>query len=630
MKKVVTLLFSCVLLLWLTACGNAPQFEDQYAMLSYLEGMWQLNDSKDVKTYYVFSDGHIYKIDDTDFTTAVEDVLEYVMLNGKLQAFYYTDFSKTLDRISAEDFLMYPETNITYKPESGMIVFDEGTGSEKTLVVSQTNVSLTQPESASSLALTLTLTKLSDTLDFSGEHFSKLFEKTKNNYKAPSSLLFPTPEMYTNALKEIHPYINDFELVSQEKNSTVYTLDGNLTNSGACLIIGKDSVFFSEGKPVKDQGAPFVVMYEPGDSLDLFVSDRRYTSLSTLLKYAEPVLKQLPGTLESAELVSLFEKKHATSNGARTFETTVNNITYEIIQSTNDKTTAIYVKVANYLEIPEAAKSASVDTANNGSVSSGSVSFDSVDSSASGSVSSASSSNSSDSSTSSENSSSSGNSISSSSSSSNSSTTSCNHSFAAATCAKPKTCTKCGATTGSMIDHSWKSTSCTTPHACSFCGTTLMGSTPGHQWQRATCTSPEYCSVCKETQGEASGHCMRFTKCIRKSCDLVDYSCIANTYTKTSAYGYISGTTTEIDLEVTNVSVSSSGLLSFSFNGNDYTLSVKQNSESDDSMAYFDCYLDGKLVKNATFRAGSEAYDNRIYLDWDGLDGYWLSFKATQ
>ncbi len=81
----------------------------------------------------------------------------------------------------------------------------------------------------------------------------------------------------------------------------------------------------------------------------------------------------------------------------------------------------------------------------------------------------------------------------------------CNHSWKAATCAAPKTCTKCGATEGSAAGHNWSAATCTAPKTCAKCGTT-EGSAAGHNWSSATCTAPKSCSKCSATEGNAAGH----------------------------------------------------------------------------------------------------------------------------
>jgi len=196
----------------------------------------------------------------------------------------------------------------------------------------------------------------------------------------------------------------------------------------------------------------------------------------------------------------------------------------------------------------------------------------------------------------------------------------CAHSYTDATCTRPKTCTKCGATTGSTLDHSWKDTSCTTPKACSVCGTTLNGSAPGHQWKNATCTQPETCSACAATQGSALGHHVELTKCSR--CDHTNYSAIAKSYSNITAYDSKTGE----DLIVTNVSISSSGVLSFIFNGQSYSITIRERTY--DSMTYFDCYQNGSKLSNAECRIGDASYYNMLHFEWNGIDGHRLYFCA--
>ena len=61
------------------------------------------------------------------------------------------------------------------------------------------------------------------------------------------------------------------------------------------------------------------------------------------------------------------------------------------------------------------------------------------------------------------------------------------HSFSAATCTTPKTCS-CGATEGKANGHSWKSATCTSPKTCTVCGTT-SGSTSSHNYSAGKCTN---------------------------------------------------------------------------------------------------------------------------------------------
>lgn len=79
------------------------------------------------------------------------------------------------------------------------------------------------------------------------------------------------------------------------------------------------------------------------------------------------------------------------------------------------------------------------------------------------------------------------------------------HSFEAASCTKPQTCTGCGATRGKAKGHDFKAATCTAPKTCSVCKVT-EGTAKGHNWKAATCTDPKVCVVCNLKEGSALGH----------------------------------------------------------------------------------------------------------------------------
>ena len=83
--------------------------------------------------------------------------------------------------------------------------------------------------------------------------------------------------------------------------------------------------------------------------------------------------------------------------------------------------------------------------------------------------------------------------------------TDCAHEWNDADCDTPKTCEKCGDTTGSALGHAWSNADCTTPKTCSRCHAT-DGSALGHAWSNADCTTPKTCSRCHATDGSALGH----------------------------------------------------------------------------------------------------------------------------
>ena len=60
------------------------------------------------------------------------------------------------------------------------------------------------------------------------------------------------------------------------------------------------------------------------------------------------------------------------------------------------------------------------------------------------------------------------------------------HSYNAATCTAPKTCS-CGATEGNANGHSWKDATCTSPKVCTACGET-SGSAANHNYSNGNCS----------------------------------------------------------------------------------------------------------------------------------------------
>ncbi len=79
------------------------------------------------------------------------------------------------------------------------------------------------------------------------------------------------------------------------------------------------------------------------------------------------------------------------------------------------------------------------------------------------------------------------------------------HKWEPATCAAPKTCSKCGATRGKTLEHEWEPATCAAPKTCSKCGAT-EGEALEHDWQAATATEAKTCRVCGATEGQPLGN----------------------------------------------------------------------------------------------------------------------------
>ncbi len=87
--------------------------------------------------------------------------------------------------------------------------------------------------------------------------------------------------------------------------------------------------------------------------------------------------------------------------------------------------------------------------------------------------------------------------------------TTTDHDFGEATCAAPKTCSKCGVTEGDALSHTpateWSKDETNHWHDCTVCGN--EADTPeAHDWNPATCNAPKTCKVCGATEGTKLEH----------------------------------------------------------------------------------------------------------------------------
>lgn len=75
------------------------------------------------------------------------------------------------------------------------------------------------------------------------------------------------------------------------------------------------------------------------------------------------------------------------------------------------------------------------------------------------------------------------------------------HTWVAATCQEPKTCSVCHKPEGEVAEHDWQPATCTQPMTCSMCGN-MVGDPLGHTPTQATYWDASICTTCGETVAE--------------------------------------------------------------------------------------------------------------------------------
>ena len=105
------------------------------------------------------------------------------------------------------------------------------------------------------------------------------------------------------------------------------------------------------------------------------------------------------------------------------------------------------------------------------------------------------------------------------------------HSWAAATCYVPKTCTACAATEGDVVHQpvplhavspSCTETGLTEGSQCTLCQLVLLAQQTipanGHNYQDATCETAKTCKTCATTEGDPLGHSEQILAAVAPSC----------------------------------------------------------------------------------------------------------------
>lgn len=563
MKKFLTAIIVLTVLMGMTACGNSD-FKSQEDMFAYLNGMWVVDDL-DQNEYYIFQNGQVYQIEDWSLKNTMETYMDNILKNSGLDSLYCLDYKTVLAKLTTEDILGNPFSDIEINHKKGTIVLNKDKSNEKHIIIDEGSVHIKNAEEKD----TILLKKISDEVDFTDVHFEDLFNAAKNNYTVSTAQFWTDAKEYGNMIKNYNPEVDGWELTTQNETTTIYESSKWVPNISGALIITDTSVTFTKKVSLLnswtsniDWNPSFTVHYTPNEGKIIIMDqDNLSLDLPLLIQYAANAVRNFPGAYEDyMELYNILAaEKGTTSNGVFTVEKTINGLTYKIQMGTDGYWAMVTVTANETLKlstIMSCIESTATETQPDET-----------------------------------------------------------NSTEPATSTEANGNTPTTPATNSPVN---SNSSVQTPVECS------------HIFTAATCTEPETCTLCGVTGKAALGHSMSFTKCVM--CDHIDYSCIAGTYSNVDGYGIPVGTTTTVDLvnlDSVNMSVSNSGVLSFSYNGKDYSFTIKQNNEGDQYTAHFDCYLNGVLVEETDFRAGSAIYDYRIYLDDFIIDDCHIYLYAT-
>lgn len=364
-KALLVLCLSCIV--FLCACSNSVSFETEGELLSCLDGLWLITDGQNTQSYIAFKDGDIYKTNDSTFCQNAAPLIERSLIKKDSQ-YCILDFPTLLAALRLEAVLGDPISDVSIKSKQGTVILNT---EQQHIIVRPSGVVLWDAEHKAEVQLT----RISEEISFSGEHFEKLYLQTIDELMLSAAQFMPSMDSFAAAIKSLNPAVYNWPLVDQENDSTMYTANGKLTDTGGVLITSKDDLVFTCGYSSSDNGAPFQLIYNPNSDLnyDLLIYDRQSTSLYELLNYAKPLLNSFPNALSETELLSYFANQASISSGMRKFDKTIYGINYRIFQTTSDDSTIIYISVPEQIQLstllsqnsPQGESSSTQDSATN-------------------------------------------------------------------------------------------------------------------------------------------------------------------------------------------------------------------------------------------------------------------------
>ena len=298
--------------------------------------MWMVDDINQ-DHFLIFQDGDLFETTDTAFVNAVNEYVTSKIKKEGIASVEKVDFQTVSDNIATVQQLC-SLCDMEINPNKGIISF-----SYSQIIVEKDSVKYKNHYDDK---YGTEMKRISDKADFTGIHFTELFENTVRNYTAPLSTVFSTEE-YLKCLKIMNPSINNWILVDDGENSKLYTSDGKIKNSPGFYILSDNSLMYSYGKKY-DGTAAFYLEYGTDAGLlrnGLFLCDYNGAYLYDLLDYISVVLENFPGALTKDEIVALYEENYTVSSGARSFKTTKNGIDYIITKTTDGKSTIISINL---------------------------------------------------------------------------------------------------------------------------------------------------------------------------------------------------------------------------------------------------------------------------------------------
>lgn len=348
-----TVLIISLMIFLLAACGKSktdteqtqpkteqtqPKFESEEAMFAVLNGMWVVDESP-ITDYLIIENDQIQLIDTAHFKQAVETVMYSTLESEGFKTLIQLDYQTVLDKLTASDMFENTYCDIDTDFEEGIVKIRTGNGDNYQIVVEKDQAGIIKKDGDN----VTPLEKVSETADFSGDHFELIFNVTKENLPLPADQFWMDPMFYGDYVKARK--MNDYwwvQVSNTEKEVIYQTIEDISTISGV-FIADEDSVTYSYKVIVSNSWDPdfcpqFVITYQPkSGGITIIDKDNTSLNLPDLVSYGAQAVSSFPGAYDNyVDLYNaLASVASPVSDGIQTAKLTKSGLTYFLQVSTD-------------------------------------------------------------------------------------------------------------------------------------------------------------------------------------------------------------------------------------------------------------------------------------------------------
>lgn len=339
MKKTLCILVVVCLLFGLTSCKvdgyDTKKFKSEEQLKTHLQGLWRHEAVYDYDNEYLsFDNGKV--IDFKPYISLKFDNIVSEEGYEKFKSMSAEDLAKTIEaKIEAE--LQEDYTAFAMEPKKGKLTIENREFYGDYYVLDDCIVCNGDRYE-----------KISDDTTLRANDLQEMIKTELEDYLPSRSLFILSVEEYAQAIKKLHPEIENYILASEDADTdtVIYTNTGRTGEgnySGVWLYTENKTFMFSDSS-LRGQKYRVTLMDSVVDGESkLIMATGNYTNLENQARDALAYFNGYPGALTEEELLDLFKQNAKSEYGGKTFEHTGHGINYRI---TVTKTNETVVRIA--------------------------------------------------------------------------------------------------------------------------------------------------------------------------------------------------------------------------------------------------------------------------------------------